>query len=149
MALAPKEPQGVVHEQSRPQHPRPKPIPFVGGEYESSRPYQVRRESVEAIAFAQSLEHQTKLELLEISNAAVNQATRARARPKGQIASLEQEDAQTAGGRITSDARTGDASPNDHEVVLRRPLRDARTQGAQLLGPPRRWFAAFGQSWAG
>ena len=84
---------------------------------ERQRPHQVRSEPEQESPLLECFPHQPESQILQIADAAVDQARRATARPSAEVAALEQRDAQAAKRGVASDADTLDPSTDDDEVV--------------------------------
>jgi len=78
---------------------------------------------------------EAKLAGLEVADAAVDQLGRAAACSRGEIASVEEDHAEAAEGRVPRDRGTLDAAPHDEEVVC---------QSASLPSPITRTGARSG-----
>ena len=68
------------------------------------RPHEVRREPEQSPALGARLEHQMKVAVLEIADAAVHQPRRAARRTARKVVLLHERDAQPAQRRVAGDA---------------------------------------------
>src|SRR5205807_8300010 len=91
----------------------------VGGEQKGERADQVGREAQQHAPFVTRLEHQTKIAVLEVPEAAVDQARRVRRRARTEVAFLHQGDTQAAQRRVARDAGAGDAPADDEDIHRR------------------------------
>ena len=70
------------------------------------------------LALGQGLAHEAELLLLEVANPAVHELRRARRRPDGEVAPLDQGGAQAPGGGVERAARAGDPAADDDDVEV-------------------------------
>ena len=87
------------------------------GQNEAHRRDDVRRRLEQDFALDQRLAHQTKLEMFEVAQAAMDELGRCRGGPAGEIVLLEQDHAEAAAGGITGDAAAIDPAADHREIV--------------------------------
>ncbi|GAA3687316.1 hypothetical protein GCM10022238_00160 [Gordonia hankookensis] len=96
-----------------------------------------REETQGEFPFPKCFTHKAELELLEISEAAMEHLRRPARRTRGDVPSLDQGNAETTGGGVERGPHADDPAPDDDEVEL------LSTQPAPRLGsverPHIRW----------
>jgi 2-polyprenyl-3-methyl-5-hydroxy-6-metoxy-1,4-benzoquinol methylase len=89
---------------------------------------QVGRDPAENGPFAQGLEDQAPMVVLQVSETAMDEATRARAGAGREVVLLDQHRAKSPQGRIAKNAGAGDAAADHQEIEL--PCRKVPDRGA-------------------
>jgi hypothetical protein len=118
--------EGVVERDARP-GVEPLPAAVLQRVDERDRLDQVRGELLdEQPAFLQRLGDQPEVEHLQVAQAAVDELARAARRAGGEVAGLDQSDAQAAGRGVESGARAHDTAADDQDVQLAAGLRRRR-----------------------
>src|SRR4051794_5453737 len=135
----------IIQEQAEPNEPR-RSLVWRMRKDDSHRPHDIRSRAEKNLALREGLAHEAKLEMLEVTQAAVNVFPGAGARAFGEITFLAQNDAQSPARRIPGDACAVDAAADDQEIDRAKLLHPARVstdwRGARLrdtgeLPPPR------------
>jgi hypothetical protein len=111
-----KQRQNVVEPHSRRELPEREPVAAVQGEDKGKWPDEMRGDPEQDPSFTIRLEHQTKIAGLEVAQAAMDQAARARAGAGPEIILFDQYRSQTAHRRVSSHSRSGDATADDQDV---------------------------------
>ncbi len=111
-----KSDEQVVHPHAGRQLPAPEPVAVVHRENERQGPDQVRGDAPEYGAFAQRLEDEPQLAMLEVAEPAVHQAAGAAARAEGQVVLLDEHRAQAPHRGVTRDTGTDNAATDDEEI---------------------------------
>ena len=89
-----------------------------GGDDERERVDEVRRELDHELALEEGFSHEAEVEVLEVSEAAVDELARAAARAGCVVGLLDEGDGVAAGGGVEGDARARDAAADDDDVEL-------------------------------
>jgi hypothetical protein len=88
----------------------------------------VGSELEEAVALDAGLEDEAEVAVLEVADAAVDEAGGAAGGAAGEVLALDEGDAQAAQGGISGDATAGDAAADDEDIEV------LRGEGEQPLG---------------
>jgi hypothetical protein len=107
--------QQVIHREPRAEE-WPGPRAAVHGEQKWLEPNQVGRKPQQYRAFAKRLAHETDLELLEIAEAAVDEARRATASPDRNVVALDQCGAKPSTRSVQYNPASGDPAAHDEDV---------------------------------
>src|SRR4051812_37288728 len=110
--------QRVVHEQADSELPQRNSRALIHGPREPEWPHEVRGDAEEGASLAARLEYEMEMPMLEIANAAVNEARRPAGRSAREVVSLHERRLETAHRGVAGDAGSGDAAPDDEDVEL-------------------------------
>ena len=105
----------IVEEEAKPDRPGGAE-PVLIGQHETQPADQMRRDPEQPFALDQRLAHQAKLEILQITQAAVNQLAARRRRVMSQARLLDEQYAQPPTGRVAGDSGPVDAAADDEEI---------------------------------
>ena len=125
--------QQIVERQADADLPAFAPRAAVDGNAELERLDEVRSKRQQPFALAQRLADEAELEVLEITQPAVDEPRRRAAGPGADIAALDEQHLDAAERRLARDRRPIDPRPNNNELVAR--LSVARHASASR-GPP-------------
>src|ERR671914_2417285 len=110
------EGEDVVGEHAEPDHERAALHVVVDGDQEAERPDQVRGYVQEPLAVPQRFPDQGDLEVLQVAEAAVDQASRPARRPARDVPLVEQKDPEAAHRGVPGDPGPVDAGADDDQV---------------------------------
>ncbi len=127
----PEEGEGVIEHEPGGELPAGDASALVDGPDEGEGPDEVGSEPQEAIALDAGLEDEAEVAVLEVADAAVDEAGGAAGGAGGEVLALDEGDAQAPEGGIASGARAGDAAADDEDIEL------LGGEGAQALGARR------------
>src|SRR5918998_803232 len=134
------EGEDIVADHAEPDQARPALAPVVDRDDEPQRFHEVRRYMQELLALGEGLAHEVDLVVLQVAQAAVDQAGCPLGGPVGDVALVQEQDLQAAHGGVAGDAGAVDAGPDHDEVegVVAYVLGDLAGHGASLslLGFP-------------
>ncbi len=120
----------IVEKEARPKGELARLAPAIAWEEEANRVNQVgRRMEAQAFALAQGLEHEAHLALGQVAQTAVNQLGGMRRSRTGEVAAIDQGDAQPAHRGVTGDGCAVDASADYRQVE------GLSAQAVELIGP--------------
>src|ERR1044072_3785539 len=83
------------------------------------RPYEMRRDAQQRFALTQRLPHQPKLEMLQISEPAMNQSRRSRTRTATDVTLIDQKHFQSTHSRVACDPRAVDSAADHNAIEIR------------------------------
>jgi hypothetical protein len=112
----PEEREGVIEHEAGGELPAGDASALVDGPDEGKRPDEVGGEPEEAGALDARLEDEGEVAVLEVADAAVDEAGGAAGSPGGEVLALDEGDAQAAEGGIAGDPAAGDTAADDEEV---------------------------------
>jgi hypothetical protein len=126
----------IVKEKPEADQPCRADTALVIGQDETHRPDDVRRHRPENFTLHQRFAHQTKLVVLQIAQAAVNELRRAGRRTRGKIVHLGERNGITATDGVTRDSAAVDAATDNKNIVnltAHVPLRARKCRTAKIL----------------
>jgi hypothetical protein len=112
----PEEREGVIEHEAGGELPAGDAGTLVDGPDEREGPDEVGSQAEEAGALDAGLEDETEVAVLEVADAAVDEAGGAAGGAGGEVLALDEGDLETAEGGIAGDATPGDAAADDEEV---------------------------------
>ena len=126
--------QMIVKKKPDPKHPGGSEIRMMG-QHKAKRPHDMGRDSPQNLALDERFANQTKLEMLQIAQAAMDQLARGARGRGGEIAFLAKIDRPAASGRVSGDSAAVDAAADDGDVESRA---QAAPRTPQSLPKPKR-----------
>src|SRR5262249_23082269 len=130
----------IVQRQPEPQLHVLEALSTIRGHDERQGRYHVRGDLLLQLPLAHGFENDLELQVVQVTQAAVNELGALAAGSGGEVALLYQSHLQPAGGGILRDARAGDAATDDDQVIL---------PAGKIGGRPRKTEAFHGSSLSG
>ncbi len=125
----------VIKDEADPEFPGWHAGRIVEGQYEAQRPDQVRRIAQQPATFVQGFVDQVEVAVFQVAQAAVDELGRETAGAGGEVALVDQSDAQAAQHGVQRDAGAGDAAAEDEQIE--RSVRERLRHPSHTLSPAR------------